>query len=144
MSFRNAGNVWVWECMGLYGRTGGHVRVNAPHLAEADAWIARYGTRQPVPVASPATPAAAPKPACEVGAAPAPAPAAPVAKPAPVLPPRPPALDLHAVKAALALVATCRDAADLDAAAELFNADWPEGWPRSVEMVWDRAFKQAA
>lgn len=71
MSFSNAGNVWVWDCMGLYGRDGGHVRENRPAIKAADEWIARYGTRQPVPVASAAKPAA-PKPVAP----------APVAKPA--------------------------------------------------------------
>lgn len=90
-----------WDRMGVFGRHGGAVRL-AVHLKEADAWIVRYGTRQP------------------------------------------PVFDLHAVKSALALVATCRNASDLDAAAELFNADWPAGWPRSVEMKWDVAFRKAA
>lgn len=135
-----------WDRMGVFGRHGGRVEL-AAHLKEADAWIVRYGTRRPVPVAAPPAPAAA-KPAPSAPAyvaAPASAPsAAPAAKPAPVLPPPPPAVDHRAVKSALALVAGCATAADLDAAAELLNAEWPEGWPRSVEMKWDAAFRKVA
>lgn len=67
MSFSNAGNVWVWDRMGLYGRHGGHVRQNTPALDDADAWIVRHGARKgdaaepepaPKPAAAPAEPSA--------------------------------------------------------------------------------------
>jgi hypothetical protein len=64
MSFSNAGNVSVWERMGLYGRSGGHVRMSRPAVEAADAWIARHGARkaEPVAVATPEpAPVAAPK-----------------------------------------------------------------------------------
>ena len=135
-----------WDRMGVFGRHGGRVEL-AAHLKEADAWIVRYGTRQPAPVAAPAAAKPAPSAPAYVAApasAPVAAPPAPAAKPAPVLPPPPPAVDHRAVKSALALVAGCATAADLDAAAELLNAEWPEGWPRSVEMKWDAAFRKVA
>lgn len=67
MSFSNAGNVWVWDRMGLYGRHGGQVRQATPHLEDADAWILKYGSRkaaaeQPAPEPA-ATTKAAPQPA---------------------------------------------------------------------------------
>lgn len=69
MSFSNAGNVWVWEAMGLYGR-GGRVRLAthlAAHLASADAWIAKHRKVEALPSEpkAPKAPKAAPEPSAE-------------------------------------------------------------------------------